>query len=313
MNVLDLFCGMGGLASGFKKAGFSVEGVDISPHVKKIFALNEIGNARIADLSQTTVDGKFDLITGGPPCKPWSAINVTKRENKHEDYHLLARFFHHVKYHEPLLFLMENVPPVAKDRLTLSNLEDLKRKGYSIRGQVIRYSDYGAPVARHRFILVGIKGRDPEYFFKRLLSHKKPAKTVAQAIGHLSDKKYGEVPDHVYPGLRTIHKYRKYYETGKYGWYILEWGTPAPSFGNVMKTYILHPSSWNGSAPRVISIKEALLLMGFDENFIFPEKMGMGIRYQMVADAVSPVFAYAAACVIKEMIEGVDDELHNSR
>ena len=43
--------------------------------------------------------------------------------------------------------------------------------------------------------------------------------------------------------------------------------------------------------------------MGFDRGFHFPKGMGMGIRYQMVADAVSPVFAYAAACVTKEIFK----------
>jgi len=307
MKVLDLFCGLGGLASGFVKAGFSVEGVDISPYAEKIFTMNKIGKVTIADLSRTTIDGNYELITGGPPCKPWSAINVRKRKNKHEDYHLLARFFHHVKMHEPSLFLMENVPPVAKDMLTLSNIKDLKRKGYSISMQTVKYSDYGAPVARRRFIVVGVREGSAEEFFRRLEEYKTGAKTVREAIGNLANKQYGEVPDHIYPKLKTIYKYRKYYENGKYGWYILEWDKPAPSFGNIMKTYILHPSSWNGTPPRVISIREALSLMGFDENFVFPERMGMGIRYQMVADTVSPVFAYVAACVIKEMM-GVKDE-----
>ena len=64
---------------------------------------------------------------------------------------------------------------------------------------------------------------------------------------HLDQK--GEIQDHDYPNFRTIEKYRKYYETGKYGWYKLEWEKPAPSFGNVTKTYILHPSSWNNGTP----------------------------------------------------------------
>jgi site-specific DNA-cytosine methylase len=69
-----------------------------------------------------------------------------------------------------------------------------------------------------------------------------------------------------------------------------------------MKTYTLHPSSWNGAPPRVISIREALLIMGFDREFSFPEKMSMDSRYQMVADSVSPVFSYASARTIKEML-----------
>ena len=52
MKVLDLFCGAGGLASGFAKAGFEVNGVDINPYVEEIFSSNHIGNAQIADLSK---------------------------------------------------------------------------------------------------------------------------------------------------------------------------------------------------------------------------------------------------------------------
>ena len=95
---------------------------------------------------------------------------------------------------------------------------------------------------------------------------------------------------------------RKYYETGKFGWYILKWEEPAPSFGNVSKTYILHPNAFNGGPKRVISVKEALLIMGFDNDFRFPERTGIKRGYQMVADAVSPVFAYVSASIIKEML-----------
>lgn len=337
MKVLDLFCGAGGLASGFAKAGFEVNGVDINPCVEEIFSLNNIGNAQIADLSKNQpkiedepipeninhgactegrdkpvpflpqsladMSQEFDLIIGGPPCKPWSTVNLTRRKDKHPDYNLIPRFFDYVKHYKPSLFLLENVPP-AKEILTpyIEELENLEDIGYSVDLQLVRYSDYGAPIARQRIIAIGIKGRKAVEFFQGLLAYRTRPKTVKDAIGYLSSKQKGEIRDHDYPNFRTIEKYRKYYETGKYGWYKLEWEKPAPSFGNVTKTYILHPSSWNnGTPPRAISVKEALLLMGFDRRFRFPKGMGMGIRYQMVADAVSPVFAYAAACVIKEI------------
>jgi DNA (cytosine-5)-methyltransferase 1 len=104
----------------------------------------------------------------------------------------------------------------------------------------------------------------------------KKAKTVRDAIGYLNSVKEGAVNDHMYPKLRAIDKYRRYYESNKFGWYILQWDNPAPSFGNVMKTYTLHPSSWNGANPRVISIGEALIIFGFNRNFIFPEGIDVG-------------------------------------
>ena len=46
--VLDLFCGMGGLALGFARNGFSVTGYDIHPRVPEIFEMNGIGKAGVA-------------------------------------------------------------------------------------------------------------------------------------------------------------------------------------------------------------------------------------------------------------------------
>jgi hypothetical protein len=45
-------------------------------------------------------------------------------------------------------------------------------------------------------------------------------------------------------------------------------------------------------------------IMGFDRNFKFPQDTGIGQRYQMTVDSVSPVFSYVSAMVIKEIIGG---------
>ena len=83
-----------------------------------------------------------------------------------------------------------------------------------------------------------------------------------------------------------------------FGWLILNWDKPAPSFSNVAKAYVLHPDM-----NRVISVREALLIMGFPEEFRFPPRLGLRTRYQMIADAVSPVFSYALAQAIKSYLE----------
>jgi len=125
--------------------------------------------------------------------------------------------------------------------------------------------------------------------------------TVRDVMWQLRDQEMGTVPDHVWPQLNTIEKYLRYYETGKYGWYVLDWDSPAPSFGNIMKTYILHPDASNGGPKRVISVREALLIMGFGMDFRFPQEAGTGIRYQMIADSVSPVFSLKIAKTLAEV------------
>jgi DNA (cytosine-5)-methyltransferase 1 len=206
----------------------------------------------------------------------------------------------------PRIFLLENVPPLANDASFRGHIEELVERGYSISRKIVNYSDFGAPTKRRRFIVFGSREENSDEFFRKLSNQTCRSRTVKDAIWDLRKKRKGEVPDHFWPELRTINKYRGNYENGKFGWYILKWEEPAPSFGNVMKTYILHPDASNGGPTRVISVKEALLIMGFDETFHFPEGIGMGMRYQMVADSVSPVFSLAAAKVIEGMLSDQD-------
>jgi len=51
----------------------------------------------------------------------------------------------------------------------------------------------------------------------------------------------------------------------------------------------------------VISVREALHIMGFPEEYKFPQ-VGLGARYQMVADAVSPVFSKVAAQAVTRLL-----------
>jgi DNA (cytosine-5)-methyltransferase 1 len=293
LRVLDLFCGAGGFSSGFQKAGFNVTGVDVNPTAKAVFELNRIGSAITTDLGTSLQNGGYDLIIGGPPCRPWSSINTTRRGPEHDDFDLLSRFFLHVKQNRPSVFVLENVPPARPyaERRAVR----LRSAGYRFVSTTVKYSDFGAPTSRHRFIMVGTRDPDPTELLAQLELQRAPAQSVREAIGHLADVPEGAVPDHVYPKMKTLRKYRRYYTDGRYGWYILDWNLPAPSFGNVVKTYTMHPSGWEGNPPRVISIREALLLMGFDRTFRFPDGLTMAARYQMAVDSVSPVFSAVLA------------------
>jgi site-specific DNA-cytosine methylase len=72
----------------------------------------------------------------------------------------------------------------------------------------------------------------------------------------------------------------------------------------VTKTYIVHPQGFKGKSTRVISVREAMSIMGFDLDFKFPENTAIRERYQMTVDSVSPVFSYVAALVMKDMLKG---------
>lgn len=314
IRVLDLFCGMGGLALGFSRNGFCVTGYDINQWVPQIFEQNLIGEAVTADLSDPDTILQRDrnetaVITGGPPCRPWSSLNVRRRGSKHPDYDLVKVFFRLVREVLPEAFLMENVSLLDFDQELELILRPLTCY-YYVQRRVLRYADFGAPTARHRLIVIGFKrrrgvGDRTGIFFERLESKRRPPVKAGEVLTPYMGLGKGCFPDHVWPEFRTIERYKDKYMTGRYGWYKLNPESPAPSFGNIMKTYILHPYAGNGAGVplRVLSIREAMALMGFDDSIRFPDGMAMRLRYQMVADTVSPVFSGICAQLMRELVE----------
>jgi len=306
LKVLDLFCGAGGFSLGFRDEGFSVTGVDINPKSGEIFTLNKIGDFFEKDLTKENITGEFDVIIGGPPCRPWSSINVKRRGIRHPDYSLLKSFFHHIFSLKPQAFLMENVPPLSGDPGYISLIEKTAKEGYSVSFRRINYGHYGIGSQRKRLFTAGFRefGNDANSFFEKMENLKIDPITIHQAIGKYEHFQMDEFPDHIWPQLNTIEKYREHYETGKFGWHKLKYDESAPSFGNVMKTYILHPNAGNENFPvRVISVREVLELLGFPSSYVFPSNMAMGMKYQMAADSVSPLVSRQMAFVLKQIIE----------
>jgi DNA (cytosine-5)-methyltransferase 1 len=293
---------------GFRDAGFRVTGVDDRTCSQEVFVENRIGELLVRDLHNDRVPSNAAVVTGGPPCRPWSAVNMKRRGADHEDHALVERFFEHLHRIRPGAFLMENVPPLAGDAVYRRLIDDMRRRGYSVGSSIVQYSDFGAATTRKRLFTVGFAGKTgsaADEFFRLLNERRRPGTTVREAIGWLRGAARGAIPDHEWSAVTTIGKYAERYRSGRFGWKQLAWDSSAPSFGSVSKTYILHPDSDpEGPEPRVLSVREVLSIMGFPRAFRFPQNLGISIRYRMAANAVSPIVATECARVIRSMITG---------
>jgi DNA (cytosine-5)-methyltransferase 1 len=69
-RLLDLFCGAGGAAMGYHRAGFEVVGIDIKP--QKNYPFEFIQQGAIDYLTATLAYG-FDAIHASPPCQAFTA------------------------------------------------------------------------------------------------------------------------------------------------------------------------------------------------------------------------------------------------
>jgi DNA (cytosine-5)-methyltransferase 1 len=83
-RLLDLFCGAGGAAMDYHRAGFEVVGVDIKPQPHYPFEFHQ------ADALTYPFDG-FDAIHASPPCPAYSTLTGKVAQSRHPDLYAPTR------------------------------------------------------------------------------------------------------------------------------------------------------------------------------------------------------------------------------
>lgn len=196
MNIVDLFCGCGGMSLGFESAGNNVlAGFDNWDKALQVYRANFAHPAYKADLKDVdavvdVISGFCpDMIVGGPPCQDFSSAGKRDEDNGRGD--LTVCFSKIVSAVSPEWFVMENVARITKTKKLAEARRIFTEAGYGLTQCVLDASRCGVPQARKRFFLIGKRGEKDDFmqpFIEGSLSPRQM--TVADYFGKDLDLKY---------------------------------------------------------------------------------------------------------------------------
>lgn len=145
--------------------------------------------------------GTLDLLTGGPPCQPWS--NAGAKQGVADERDCLNAMPSIIAKSKPRAFLLENVPGLTSSRNAAffdMLMERLASSGgetpYAVGSMALNAADFGVPQLRKRVFVVGFLGarqRVVEDFFDRVRARRthgperKPWRTIADALPNWAD------------------------------------------------------------------------------------------------------------------------------
>ncbi len=201
IEVVDLFCGIGGFTKGLNQSGLKVKaGFDIEQSCAFAYTANnnakfickDIRTVNADDVKKNYSKNSIKVLAGCAPCQPFSQMRFKYKDLNADDekYNLLLEFGRLVQETDPDIVSMENVPKIRNTNVFKTFLNILNEKGYKVDYKVVYCPDYGIPQNRRRFLLLAAKKEI------KLLSpthNKTNYVTVRDTIGSLPPVSAGEV------------------------------------------------------------------------------------------------------------------------
>ena len=339
-NIIDLFCGCGGLSKGFEMAGFNtVLAIDFWKDAVETFNNNHKNKVAICDdvskisnefLDNLTQKNKITGIVGGPPCQGYSTVG--KRDINDDRNYLYLQYCRIVEKVKPEFFVLENV----KGLLTLNNgkfkediVERFTKLGYIVDYKILNSADYGVPQNRNRVFFVGIKNKKfkfPNEKSKKVTTYEAisdltsyedkyttSAQTSYQKNMRENNKqlKNNEFTVHTEKTIDVISKIPdggKITDLPKEFWEIRKYNKAFQRMNSKLQSNTIdtgHRNYFHYSENRIPTVRESARIQSFPDNFIFYGSRTS--QYKQVGNAVPPLLANAIAIEIMKQIGGDED------
>ena len=164
--AIDLFCGIGGLSFGLKKAGIQVAaGIDLDESCKYAFEENVKGEFISKDITKLqgqelkqkywNEKGVYKILVGCAPCQPFSShSNKNKNKKRSSRWRLLNEFSRLIRETNSDIVSMENVPNLSNQKIFEDFVDLLKGLKYHVTYKNAYCPDYGIPQKRRRLVLL---------------------------------------------------------------------------------------------------------------------------------------------------------------
>ncbi len=164
LNVLDLFCGCGGLSKGLIDAELNViAGIDILKECIDSCSKNFDHICLNQDLTKFSpeefnkqCDKSIDIIVGGIPCQGFSMAGNRSEDDSRNV--LFLEYVKYVEYYKPKLFMIENVIGILSMKINNKKVIDTILQSftnYDMQVYKLYANDYEVPQKRRRVIIIG--------------------------------------------------------------------------------------------------------------------------------------------------------------
>ncbi len=340
-TFIDLFAGCGGLALGFKEAGFIAKGaVEFERNAATTYRINIDERIFIEDIAVVNDRGvwpKVDVVVGGPPCQGFSQLGA---RDPHDPRNALWReYARALKQTTAPVFVMENVPQLIKSGQFASFLKELSSDDtrFNVVHGVLNAAEYGVPQQRRRAIVIGSRlGQPtlPSATHGPRSPNKTPYRTVQEAFEGLPTIPDGRIWHSIRHGIRDFSRER-YRAVPRDGgdrfqmqaaleaagkghlvppcWRKKQTGT-TDVFGRLwwdrpsvtIRTEFFKPEKGrylHPTADRPITVREAARLQSFPDDFVFPASQSMMSVARQIGNAVPPRLAYAIALHVRRLLK----------